>query len=214
MSRNTKKLIVGAVALAALAGLGYVIWNAMDTKRSGEDTVYMNNANSYWFAYPNTYDLNEVSPDNVMVGTRTKEGFEPKVEVTVIESEEGRQYSSFETFAIDQARQFCPTDSPDLVLSCTGVESQEAFSAETGLTGTMFYLTLQTRSVATGEVVTTRKGPFYAFDASAVNVGPQFTLLLVRPPTAVAQEDVDAEAIRTIANTTFIVTPQPEQPVQ
>lgn len=199
LSKKTKAIIAAVLLIIIAAGVGLYLWQDSQKTRTTH-SVYLNSAYNYWFAYQRTYDLVEYSSQNVAIGKKTPEGMKAEAEVTAFEVEEGITYSSFEEFAVAQGGLFCAADSPTLSLSCTGIDSIEPFTSSTALEGIVFYLTQETRSITTGEVTIARKGPFYAFDGSAVNRGPQYTAIIVRPPTAQVSDAVDEELLFDIAN--------------
>lgn len=199
LSKKTKVALAAVLLLIIAAGAALYLWN--DSQKTNViHSVYRNSDYNYWFAYKRTYDLLEYTSENVAVGERTEDGMRAEVEVTAFESEEGSAYATFQDFAIAQASLLCAADSPTLSLSCTGIDSIEPFRSSTTREGIVFYLTQEARSMTTGEVTTSRKGPFYAFDGSAVNIGPTYTAIIIRPPTAQVSEEVNEELLFDIAN--------------
>ncbi len=205
MTMNTRRILLALAGLILIALVGYGIWS-MTTKdqRTEQPSIYRNGEFSYVFVYPSIYDLVEYTQVNVAVGTRTNKGMTALAEVTGIETLEAQTYPTYEQFLVAQMSTLCGVDSTALAKKCRGIESQEPFVASTGLEGILFYLTEDTTNLATGEVTTAPKGPFYAFNLTSVNPGTQFTAVVVRPPTIPNAEGVNTDMIRSIADTMML----------
>jgi hypothetical protein len=98
----------------------------------------------------------------------------------------------------------CAADGPTASINCTGVEQEQPFETVDGLSGTVYYLKEETKNLATGEVATAGKGPFFAFNISANNPEHEFTALVVHTPIALPADEVDSELIRSIAESVKI----------
>lgn len=157
---------------------------------------FRNASHGYTLSYPEDLDLVEFTDDMASIGHLIEGGVASvaEVRVAIIQGNPG------ETF-VDAARRnladLCAADGPDSSFSCTGLKSGLPFQTDSGEQGYEIYLEGEMRTLATGSVEKTEKGPFYVFliegDAGASKV------LIIHAPLNLAATDVQADVIRTIA---------------
>jgi hypothetical protein len=201
-----------SISIIVLIFIGVVAWmyahNDSAQPVSSDQTsthVYQSEDYGFSFVVPESLGLNEYLPTSIAVGTSTADGgFASVADVDVIESDPATTYESFDDFLHNRTEIMCAADGPGASISCTGVEQEQSFETTGGLSGTVYYLKEETKDLATGEIATAGKGPFFAFNISANNPGHTFTALVVHAPVALPADQVDSELIRSIAESVKI----------
>lgn len=203
--KNARTIIaIGIVVIIAIALFGFftifvIPAHAPTTStKAGAQKTYTSATYGYTFNYPDSYTIQEYSPQYVSVGTPSgAAGFDSVAEADVLTAETSDTASSFSDFAHTQAELTCAADGPSSSIDCPNVSRSTTFTTASGLLGEMFYLTQATHSLAAGNVVETERGPYYAFDLS---MNTPFRVLLVRPPSATAPDAINEAIVTAIAH--------------
>ena len=154
--------------------------------------TYTSKKYKFSFSYPSTYEVMEYTPEHISVGNKTTLGFDSLADIAFILSEPDTQ-STFEEFALDEARLLCDADGPNESLSCPEIKDLKSFTTGKLVDGSEFYTITQLKNLRTGTIVKGTKGPFIALNTT--DLTPRMSLLLISNPIV---QDVTA------VNTTFI----------
>ena len=141
--------------------------------------VYTSKTYKFSFSYPSMYEVMEYTPEHISVGNKTSLGFDSLVDIAFILSEPDTQ-STFEEFALDEARLLCDADGPNESLSCPEIKDLKSFTTGKLVDGNEFYTITQLKNLRTGTIVKGTKGPFIALNVT--DLAPRMSVLLISNP--------------------------------
>lgn len=200
------KTILTIIVLVLLVLFAYKVFNVPDDRssdlRSDEvaEHTYESRVYGFTFMYPSESDVREYTAQAISVGrAMSDDAFSAEAEVQVVERTEDETAASYDDFLMASVRNMCAADGPGEAIYCEDKESSEPFENDQGATGERFYVTRVHESLPSGERTTERFGPFYAFPLSETEATSTWTVLLVRPPSSDAVDDVEDDLIRDIA---------------
>lgn len=173
--------------------------------------TFTNQTYGFSFLYPSTYEARVYTPEHVTVGTGSGEGIDGRAEVEVLRGEVTADDLDYDRFVESALRATCAADGPGISLSCTGVRSRDPLTSPSGQTFEEIYLETEERRFAgegdeEDEVLAGTKGPFYVANIGANVEDDGFAILVIRPPTNVAQSDVDQVLLRSIRDSLVTFT--------
>ena len=159
MSRTT--IIILVIGLVFLIGVGVAMYRLNDAGK--REVVNQYRGSQFSITYPLELELEEYANGSLSIGSTTTEGFRPAVELTIATPVGDAVSADFETFLLAQMKLLCNATESGESVSCNDVERSRAFSTKNGENTTEYYLTLISRPVAGGEVVTKSFGPIYTY---------------------------------------------------
>jgi hypothetical protein len=209
-STRSSLQVIGVILLLVVLIAGWWIFtnprprettNSTATTTAQTAAQYENATYGYAFSYPRDYDVREYTPEYVSVGHATADGFDPYVEVGVAQSQGEGMFTSFSQYVKSKAEALCAADGPTGSLRCS-VARSDAYPSPTGLSGSVLYLTLTTKTTAT--TTSEQMGPLYVFNISANTASSTYGALIISPSLTHAT-DTDANALaKSLADTLSI----------
>jgi hypothetical protein len=171
-----------------------------------KERVYRNRAYGFSFRYPASLTLKAYTPASIAVGRLRGGRFQPVAEIQVLESlDDLYPNATYRQFLLERSRMTCAADGPGMSLRCTDALQIRPFRSATGLTGETFSLKLEKTNPRTGAWMPNgRRGPFYAFNLTAIVPGRRHAALLVSPPLSGEPGSTNPALLRSIAGTVTI----------
>ncbi len=163
--------------------------------------TYVSDSYDFSFSYPDPYEVNETSTEDISIGRRSLNTVEPLVSVYVLKSSPEIEIQSFEEFVLDAARLACSIETSSTIQSCTRIDDVvkiAPFSTHSGIQGQVFYLKGEETNKTTGKSKTIRRGPFYTFNTSS-NTPNRMSFVMVGAPVTKSPEVVNLDLIKSVA---------------
>jgi len=212
------------LVIFALIAVGVYVWSrsADDAARTNteneseateqmvERSSYQNTTYNFSFEVPVGYAFTEYQPERVSVGQQRGMGFDSSADASVVSSADTDDtFEDYNAFLEDRLLTMCAADGPAETISCTGIARSQPFTAANGMSGTEFYLTEET-TVLGAEVDTTtavEKGPFFAFDLSGQTEEEDMMALIIHPPIATPEGNINTTLVRAVAESVQVHSP-------
>ena len=170
---------------------------------------YHNEAYGFSLSYPVALHVEVFSAEHLTIGSDEHELTERVVEVGVFAAAPEDEPLRFESFVYGQSRLLCTANGAVHSLRCTDVLRREPFETN-GIAGIAFHLRHETVDVASGEVVSvSSRGPFFALNITPHVPDAPLTALIVRAPTPLAPEEVDADVVLAVARSVRFLEEEP-----
>ena len=203
----TYRLPLIAAIIALLAIGGYVLYQ---NAHPLPETVTFRTT-YFSFDYPREYETREYDSGVVSVGTRTKEGFQPLVEVVRYQNDKhaARPPASFDAFLEAQLLNLCGTDEPNQFVACTE-PTGVAYQSPTGFAGQEFDMTLVRTDTALGTTTPLAFGPIYVFNATKADqeLPIRYSAIVVYPAVDAVKKGLDTAALEAAVIQTLDLTPR------
>lgn len=216
MRKNkTKKFLFFLTLLIIAAGLWYFRDNLIKQKiillpkNETANKTYSSSKYGFSFSYPENLEI-VVSADEILLGKRGANNFEPKVIVEVLKSSSEIEIQSFEEFVLDASREACSIETESIIQTCTRIDDVvriAPFKSEPGVAGQVFYLKGEEKDKKTGKTQSMRRGPFYTFNTS-LNTPNQMSFILIGNPFEKSPDEADSPLIKSVANSLVILSIQ------
>jgi hypothetical protein len=176
------------------------------SSKKPDTKTYGNPAYGVSFVYPAEYTLREYGTEAATIGTLSGETLFGKVDMEIVRSTDSLEDAEYDMFVANHLRNSCAADGPGGSYACTDVISREPVKTPSGLSADEIYLKSEDRNFDTDETMTDERGPFVVFNLGATVSGSGFTVLIIRPATAVPVSEIDELLVRDIRDSVQLRT--------
>jgi hypothetical protein len=193
---NKLRIALLVIIFAGAAAYLYLERSDAPLETPTASASYISGEFGYSLSYPADLTYREYAGGDVVFGREEGESMNAVAEVRILTVAGAPGQSFIDTVGAELAT-LCAADGPDTSFSCTGVEEVGPFTTASGLSGNLLYLAGSLTILATGEVTSVRKGPYFIIPLSTGATASR--VLVVHAPLTQSAEMADAATIRAIA---------------
>lgn len=198
------RIISIVLTLFILGVLGYALYHhylSPSASAPAENTLpYTNAANGYSVAYPNTLEVKEYMPDQVVFGHITNQTVEGVAEARVMVIE-GRYQETFQQTLANELEKLCAADGPNGSFYCDSIQSAQPFITTADTQGLLLYLAGHQKS-SNGSVTDVVKGPYFAITLKSGTTASK--VLVIQAPLNKSAAEADISVIQSIAKSVVL----------